>query len=162
MHLKAGHEKEAREAYAGYELRRKGLIDGLTLRTKGEDGKPGPYMVGPEDRAGCAAALEPAVDNGTALALMYALSKDPEAIVRAEIARVMGTQRLAAYEKELKIAVEKETDADVKEVMMWAMTEISRDPVETAAGPAPASPPPADASAEPETAEAEKSPENTG
>lgn len=142
MLLKAGEEEKAREAYAGYELRRKGLIDGLTLRTKTEDGKPGPYMVGPEDRAACAAALEVAADNGTALALAYALSTEPEPGVRAEIARVMGTQRLTAYTKELQLALEKETDGDAREVMQWAIGEISRDGVDTAAGPAPALPPP--------------------
>jgi tetratricopeptide (TPR) repeat protein len=159
MQVKGGREKQARETYAAYELRRKGLIDGLTLRAKGEDGKPGPYMVGPEDRAGCAAALEPAADNGTALALMYALSKEPEPMVRAEIARVMGTQRLVAYAKELKIAADNETDGEVKEVMMWAMGEISRDPVETAAGPAPAVPAADDAG---ETGEAPAGPEAAG
>lgn len=131
MQIKAGQEKEARDTYARYELRRKGLIDGLTLK------KEGAYVVGPEDRAACAGALEPAADNGTAMALLYALSSEPEPAVRAEIARVMGTQRLAGYEKALETAAEKETDGETKEVIMWAMTEISRDPVETAPGPAP-------------------------
>ncbi len=131
MNLKAGNEKAGKDAYARYEIRRKGLLDGLTLEKDGE------YLVSAEDRAGCAAALEPAADTGTALALLYALQSDPDGIVRAEIARVMGAQRLEGYKKGLEEQLEKETEPDVREAIMWAVKEISRDPVETRPGESP-------------------------
>lgn len=132
INVKGGQEKEAKAAYAGYEMRRKGLIDGLTLK---EDGA---YIVGPGDRAGCAAALEPAADNGTALALLYALGSEPETSVRLEIARVMGTQRLEGYKVGLQAQLEKEADRELKDAITWALAEISRDPVDTRPGPSPA------------------------
>lgn len=132
LNVKGGKEDGAKAAYAGYELRRKGLLDGLTL-TKGES-----YVLSPTDRAECAFALGPALDNGTALALLYALDSDPDAGVRATVASVMGEQRLTGYKPGLEAAIEKEKDADAKAAMVWALAEIERDPVETAPGAAPA------------------------
>ena len=91
LQVKAGHPEEAAKVYAGYEVRRKGLLDGLTLK-KGEA-----YELQPEDRAGCARALGAATDNGTALALLYALSSDPHPGVRAALVEVMAEQRLEGY-----------------------------------------------------------------
>jgi tetratricopeptide (TPR) repeat protein len=136
MSLKAGLEEQAKAAYAAYEMRRKGLIDGLTL------GKDGSYAIGPAERAACAAALEPAADNGTALALLYALSSEPDAGVRTQIARVMGTQRLLGYRKGLEGALTRESDEGAREAVKWALDEIARDGVETAPGPSPVPAPP--------------------
>lgn len=125
LKIRGGDEEGAVGAYAAYELRRKGLIDGLTLHDEA-----GTYVVGVEDRIGCANALAAAADQGTAMALIYALHSDPEPRVRATIARVMGTHRLASYLPVLKASAEKETDPDAKEAVAWALSEIARDPVE--------------------------------
>lgn len=121
--VKSGDEKAAASAYVDYERRRKGLIDGLTLKNK-----QGDYMVGTEERAACAEALASATDEGTAIALTYALKSDPEPDVQAMVASVMGVQRLAVYAPALKAALPKAKD-DVKEAIAWALTEIERDPV---------------------------------
>lgn len=134
MLVKAGDEKAATEAYAGYELRRKGLIDGLTLK---QDGK---YRIGPDDRAACALALAAASDNGTALALLYALGTEPETSVRVAIARTMGIQRLRGYRELLEKHLQKEKDPEVREVVGWALAEIVRDPIDTKPARAPVEP----------------------
>jgi tetratricopeptide (TPR) repeat protein len=131
LHVKGGKLDEAAKVYGAYELRRKGLLDGLTLKQKGE------YLESEDERAACIEALTPAVDNGTALALMYALDSDPSPKVRAQIAATMGAQRLVGYKEFLEKKQAAETDAEVKEAMAWALAEIERDPVETAPGPVP-------------------------
>ena len=110
-------------AYVDYERRRKGLIDGLTLKNKG-----GEFMVSTEERVGCAEALASATDQGTAIALTYALKSDPEADVRATVASVMGIQRLSVYKPALEAALPK-AQGEVKEAVAWALSEIDRDPV---------------------------------
>ncbi len=124
MRIKADDRDGATEAYAAYELRRKGLLDGLTLR------KDGAFSSGPEDRAGCARALAAATDNGTALALLYALENEPEASVRKAIVETMGVQRLRGYAAPMGKRAAVEPDAGVKEVLAWAMAEVARDPVD--------------------------------
>ncbi|WP_198154711.1 HEAT repeat domain-containing protein [Plesiocystis pacifica] len=131
MYIKAGKMDEAPNAYAAYELRRHGLLEGLTAKLEGA------YVKDPEHRAACAEALAPAADNGTALALMYAFESDPEAIVRANLAAVMGEQRLVGYKEFLTKHVATEQDADVKEALEWAISEIERDPVDTTPGAVP-------------------------
>lgn len=133
MLFKSGQEKEAAEVYTAYELRRKGLLDGLTLKKDGE------YVENEAERAACVEALAPAVDNGTALALMYALDSDPSPLVRGTVASIMGEQRLLGYAKLLANKQASETDAEVKKAIEWAIAEIERDPVETAPEPVPES-----------------------
>ncbi len=129
--VKADRKDDATKIYAKYEVRRKGLIDGLTLT------KDGNYLVSIDERIACAEALAAAADMGTAVALMYALDKDPEPRVRTAVASVMGLQRLAGYKEFLVKALAKETDADVKQEIVAAIAEIERDPVELPRGPAP-------------------------
>jgi len=133
LHVKGGDLEEAARVYGAYELRRKGLLDGLTLKREGE------YVEDEAERVACAEALAPAVDNGTALALMYAFDSDPSPAVRAAVASVMGEQRLIGYQKLLKDKLPRETDAKVEEAIEWALAEIEREGVETAPGPVPES-----------------------
>jgi tetratricopeptide (TPR) repeat protein len=133
LHVKGGKLDQAVLVYGGYELRRKGLLDGLTLK------KDGAYLKEEAERAACAQALAPAVDNGTALALMYAFDSDPSPAVRAAVAAVMGEQRLIGYQKLLKDKQASETDAEVKQAIEWALAEIEREAVESAPGPVPES-----------------------
>jgi tetratricopeptide (TPR) repeat protein len=131
LHVKGGKLEEATQVYTAYEQRRKGLIDGLTLK---QDGK---YVEDEAERAGCVEALAPAIDNGTALALMYALDSDPSPVVRERVASIMGEQRLLGYAKLLASKQATETDESVKQAIAWAITEIEREPIETAPGPIP-------------------------
>lgn len=128
MQIKGGEAEAATLTYAAYELRRKGLLDGLTLK------KDGQYVVGEDERIGCANALAPAADNGTALGLMYALDSESSPKVRAAIAGVMGEQRLLGYKKMLETKLPDEPDAEAREVMKWAIDEITRDGIDTAPG----------------------------
>jgi len=121
---KAGDAAGAAQAYVDYERRRKGLIDGLTLT---RDGAP---IVARDERIGCAEALAVATDQGTAVALAYALEKDPEPLVRAAVARIMGVQRLAWYRAPLEQRLARESEAEVREALTWALAEIAREPVE--------------------------------
>jgi tetratricopeptide (TPR) repeat protein len=133
LHVKGGKLEEAAEVYTAYEQRRKGLLDGLTLKQDGE------YVKDEDERAACAEALAPAADNGTALALMYALDSDPSAKVRASVAAVMGDQRLLGYQKLLTDKLANEPDPEVAEIMRWAIAEIEREGIETSPGPVPES-----------------------
>ncbi|MEZ4426057.1 MAG: hypothetical protein R3A51_00040 [Nannocystaceae bacterium] len=135
--VKAGEDADATVAYAEYEARRKGLMDGLTLQNK-----DGSYVRPPAERAECAFALAPARDNGTAFALLYALEHEQDAKVRAAIVETMGMQRLAAYKPALDKVVaaedaKPEKDAALLEVLRWSLDEIARDPVDATPGPAP-------------------------
>ncbi len=132
MQIKGGDPDAATMTYTAYELRRKGLLDGLTLKQNGE------YVLDEANRAACAEALLPAADNGTALGLMYALDSEPSAKVRMAVAGVMGEQRLLGYQKLLETKLASETDKDLQEVLRWAIDEILRDGVETAPGAVPA------------------------
>lgn len=132
MQIKGGEAEAATLTYAAYELRRKGLLDGLTLK------KDGQYVVGEDERIGCANALAPAADNGTALGLLYALDSESSPKVRAAIAGVMGEQRLLGYKKVLETKLTDEPDAEAREVMKWAIDEITRDGIDTAPGLVPA------------------------
>jgi hypothetical protein len=148
--VRADRKDDATTIYAKYEVRRKGLIDGLTLT------KDGNYLRGIDERIACAEALAAATDVGTAYALMYALDKDPEPDVRAAVANVMGLQRLAGYKEFLGKAKAKETDDGVKAAIAAAIAEIERDPVELPKGPSPAESagqPPAGAAATPASTE---------
>ena len=130
--VKAGQKERATEAYAAYEMRRKGLIDGISLK------KPdGVFILPAEQRAACARALIPARDNGTAIALLYALSIETEPAVRAAIVEAMGTQRLGGYKQALEDRLKTETAQEAKEAIIWALAEIQRDPLDTRPGPVP-------------------------
>ncbi len=124
LYVKSGDEESAKKAYVDYEVRRKGLIDGLTLK-QGDA-----YRVGTQDRIAIAEALASANDGGTGMALLYALHSEPEASVREAVARSMGIQRLSMYAEPLKKHLEQEKDAKVQEAVKWALEEIAREPVE--------------------------------
>ncbi|MEM9462632.1 MAG: hypothetical protein AAGF11_51265 [Myxococcota bacterium] len=124
LRMRAGDEDGSVQAYLAYEKRRKGLIDGLTLHDE-----EGTYVVPPADRVGCAEALAAAPDQGTAVALVYALRREPEPTVRAAVARVMGIHRLETYLPVLQTQSKEEADPAAKEAVDWALAEIARDPV---------------------------------
>lgn len=121
--VKSGDKDAGVAAYVDYERRRKGLIDGLTLKDK-----QGAFLVAPPERVGCAEALASATDQGTAIALTYAFKSDPDSSVRAAAASVMGLQRLTVYKAALEAALPTAT-GEVKESVAWALSEIERDPV---------------------------------
>ena len=123
--VKAGKQDASAKAYADYEVRRAGLIDGLTLR------RDGAYIVGTQERVACAQALASASDVGTAFALLYALQSEPDPAVRAAIATTMGIHRLAGYKPRLTTVLAAETSPEVREAIAWALGEIDRDPVDT-------------------------------
>jgi len=124
LEFEAGHSDAAAEAYAAYELRRKGLLDGLTLKRGGQ------YVLTAEERAKCARALSVAHDNGTALALLYAYESDPDASVRAEVVETMGIQRLRGYKPNIVRYLAKEQHERVKQALAWALAEVERAPVD--------------------------------
>jgi len=103
-------------------------LDGLTLQ------KDGVFVTSVEDRVVVAGALTPASDNGTAIALLYALKYEPEPKVRAAILETMGVQRLAGFQKAIEERLAIESDPVVKEVGQWALDEIKRDPLDTRPG----------------------------
>ncbi len=121
--VKAGDNDAGVAAYVDYERRRKGLINGLTLKDK-----QGAFLVAPPERVGCAEALASATDQGTAVALTYAFKSDPDASVRSAVAAVMGVQRLRSYQPALEAALPTAA-GDEKESIAWALAEIERDPV---------------------------------
>lgn len=132
--MKVGRTDDAQMAYAAYETRRKGLLDGLTLRDKA-----GEYLTSERDRVLCAFNLAAAKDEGTALGLLYALRSETSPAVLAELARLMGSQRFRGYEKGLrerlaKLKVEEgqgvEGRAELVSVFEWALAEIARDPID--------------------------------
>jgi tetratricopeptide (TPR) repeat protein len=129
---KAGKGERAKQAYAAYEVRRKGLLDGLTIT---EEGTP---VLDVPSRIRSVEFLEAAIDEGTGLALLYALKSDPDAQVRDAIAETMGIQRLRGYEAGLREHLATQTDPESKRVAQWALDEIARDPVDIASGSAPA------------------------
>jgi len=131
LHVKAGKLDEAAKVYGAYELRRKGLLDGLTLKRDGE------YVSDEAERVACAEALVVANDNGTSMGLLYALDSDPSPVVRERVAAIMGEQRLLGYRKTLDHKLASEDNEAVKEAIEWAIAEIDREPVETAPGPVP-------------------------
>ena len=130
--VKADQKERATAAYAAYEMRRKGLTDGISLKKA-----DGTFILPAEQRAACARALIPARDNGTAIALLYALSIETEPAVRAAIVEAMGTQRLSGYKQALEERLKTETAQEVKEALVWALAEIQRDPLDTRPGVAP-------------------------
>ncbi len=130
--VKTDKTELATEAYAAYELRRKGLIDGISLKRA-----DGTFPLAAEDRAACARALIPARDSGTAIALRYALEIETDPAVRVAIVEAMGTQRLVAYKPALTAKLAAETVQDVKDVMTWALAEIERDPLDARPNPTP-------------------------
>ncbi len=124
LRMRAGDQDGSVQAYLAYEKRRKGLIDGLTLHDE-----QGAYVVDVDNRVACAESLAAAADQGTAVALVYALRSDPEAGVREAVARVMGIHRLEIYQPVLTTQSSQEQDAKVKESVTWALAEIARSPV---------------------------------
>ncbi len=133
--FKAGENEQATLAYAAYEMRRKGLTDGISLKRA-----DGTFPLPAEQRAACARALIPARDNGTALALLYALEIETDPSVRVAIVEAMGTQRLAGYKTALTAKLKTESAQEVKEALIWALAEIQRDPLDTRPGPTPVDP----------------------
>ena len=138
IEAKAGNGDKAAEVYAGYEMRRTGLLDGLTLK------KDGAYQASDEDRVVIVENLVAATDNGTALALLYALDSDPSPAVRAALIELMGTQRLVGYRAGLEAQLAAAQDPEMKKLVEWALAEIARDGVESRPGPAPAQALPSD------------------
>lgn len=132
INVKAERTEDATKAYGAYEMRRRGLIDGLTLQNK-----DGTYVMPVDQRAACARALIPARDNGTALALLYALSRETDPVVRQALAEAMGSQRLAGYKQALVDKAAVEAHPETKAALLWAVQEIERDPVASRPGPAP-------------------------
>lgn len=124
LRMRAGDQDGAGKAYVAYELRRKGLIDGLTLHDA-----TGTPVVSVEERIGCAESLAAAADQGTGFALIYALRRDPDPKVRATVAGVMGIQRLDMFAPVLQTQAAQETDPDAKAAVAEALAEIARDPV---------------------------------
>jgi tetratricopeptide (TPR) repeat protein len=124
MFHKLGDEQSSLAAYADYERRRTGLINGLTLATDQQ------YVISAAQRAECALALASASDTGTGVALVYALKTDPDPEVRKAVAQALGIQRLTMYREPLAEALAKETDPQAREAMSRAQAEIARDPVE--------------------------------
>ena len=133
--VKAGEPEQATQAYGAYELRRKGLTDGISLKKA-----DGTFPLPADQRAACARALIPARDNGTAIALLYALEIETDATVRAAIVEAMGAQRLAGYKLALETKLKTETAQEVKEAMIWALAEIQRDPLDIRPGITPVDP----------------------
>lgn len=131
LHVKNNDPESATQAYGAYEVRRRGLLEGLTARAEGA------FVKGPEERAACAHALAPASDMGTGLALAYALKYEPDPKVRAALADTMGQQHLAGYEKPLEERLALEDDPGAKEVLQWALAEVRKDPVDSRPAPAP-------------------------
>ncbi len=129
LRYRAGKQDEAAKAYAAYEQRRKGIIDGLTLRDKS-----GNYLIGDDERVGCAEALAGAADAGTGVALSYALAYDTSPKVRAAVATAMGVHRIEGYKPQLEKTLATETDPEAKEAIEWAIAEITRDPVKAELG----------------------------
>jgi tetratricopeptide (TPR) repeat protein len=124
LRLRAGDQEGAGQAYGAYELRRKGLIDGLTLHDAA-----GTPVVSVDERIACAEALAAAADQGTGFALIYALRRDPDPTVRATVAAVMGLQRLDMFLPALQTQAAQETDPAVQAAVAAALAEIARDPV---------------------------------
>ena len=131
LHVKGGKLDEAAKVYGAYEMRRMGLLDGLTLKRDGE------YVKDEAERVACAEALVVANDNGTSMGLLYALDSDPSPVVRERVAAIMGEQRLEGYRKLLGQKLETEADEAVKKAIEWAIAEIDREPLETSPGPVP-------------------------
>jgi len=125
IRYRAGDQPGSLAAYVSYEQRRKGLIDGLTLPSRA-----GGYVVSETERVGCAQALASATDQGTAVALAYALRSDPSAVVRITVAEVMEIQRLGWYRPVLEGALAAEKDPATKEAIGAALAEVLRDPVD--------------------------------
>jgi tetratricopeptide (TPR) repeat protein len=129
LRTRAGDQEGAAAAYVDYERRRKGLIDGLTLTDKA-----GAPLITTDERIGCAEALASASDEGTAVALVYALTKDPDPAVRGTVAAVMGLQRLSLYLPPLRQRLPEEPDTEVRDAIDAAIAEISAAPIELAPG----------------------------
>jgi tetratricopeptide (TPR) repeat protein len=125
LRIRAGDKDGGAKAYADYEVRRLGLIDGLTLK-RGDA-----YRVTIDERIACAEHLAVAADVGTAFALLYALENEPEPRVRTAIVEAMGAHRFVGYEPRLTSRLGKETDPDVRAAIAWALAEIKRDPIDT-------------------------------
>src|SRR5690606_4029787 len=119
LNVKAERAEEAKLAYGAYEMRRRGLIDGLTLQNK-----DGTWTMPADQRAACARALIPARDNGTALALLYALKHETDPVVRQALGEAMGTQRLAGYKQPLIDKAAAEAHPEAKAALLWAVQEI--------------------------------------
>lgn len=131
MFLLSGDEPKALEAYTAYELRRRGILDGLT-KMRGDR-----YILDEAGRIDCAHALIPSSDVGTALALIYALQSDPSMKVRVAVVETMGTQRLAGFVSALEKWKAKEPEKPVQESIEWALDEIRKRPISTKDGPVP-------------------------
>lgn len=125
LKVKAKQKKEAAMAYAAYETRRKGLLDGLTKK------KQGAYELSPADRIRCVHALEAAPDNGTSLALIYALQSDPSAKVREALVEVFARQRFAGFVQPLTKWLEQEKEASLQARIREAIAHIEAAPVQT-------------------------------
>lgn len=126
LNMRAKRPERAAKAYAAYETRRSGLLEGLTRKNKA-----GAYVLGPAERAGCVQALAAAPDAGTSLALVYALKSDPNASVRAAIVEVMHEQRFIGYLRPLQEWKGQEPDSEIVLQIDATLKAIKADPVKT-------------------------------
>lgn len=126
LNTRANHPERAAKAYAAYETRRSGLLEGLTRKNA-----DGAYALDEAHRRECVHALSAAPDAGTSLALVYALQSEPAASVRAAIIEVMHEQRFAGYLKPLKEWKAKEQESKLVAQIDAAIKAISADPVKT-------------------------------
>lgn len=125
LHMRAKQPEEASKAYAAYETRRSGLLEGLTRKNaKG-------YVLSAQERADCVHALAAAPDAGTSLALVYALEHDPDARVRGALIEVMQAQRFVGYLQPLRDWSQKESDASLRPRLKAAIAAIEAEPVKT-------------------------------
>lgn len=126
LNTRAKQPERAAKAYAAYETRRSGLLEGLTRKNA-----DGAYALDVSHRRECVHALAAAPDAGTSLALVYALQSEPDASVRGAIVEVMHDQRFAGYLRPLKEWKVKEKDAALVKQIDAAIAAISADPVKT-------------------------------
>lgn len=126
LNTRAKHPERAAKAYAAYETRRSGLLEGLTRKNA-----DGAYALDESHRRDCVHALAAAPDAGTSLALVYALQSEPGASVRAAIIEVMHEQRFAGYLQPLREWKRKEAQPELVKQIDAAIQAISADPVKT-------------------------------
>lgn len=126
LNMRAQKPERAAKAYAAYETRRAGLLEGLTRKNA-----DGAYALDESHRRDCVHALAAAPDAGTSLALVYALQSEPASSVRAAIVQVMHEQRFAGYLRPLQAWKAKEKDAALVKQIEQAIQAITKDPVKT-------------------------------
>lgn len=126
LNVRAKRHEDATKAYAAYETRRTGLLEGLTRKNK-----QGEFALSAEERRKCVHALSAAPDAGTSLALVYALKSEPDATVRSALVDVMQEQRFMGYLRPLQEWKAQEPDPKIGLQIDGAIKAILADPVKT-------------------------------